>query len=98
LQLSATSIPPPVRALQTTATSKPAPLAGTADTRNRPAARPLGAGRLLLLNAQGQTVREQPLLNAEQQILTTQGLPAGVYTVLVQAGPQVLTRKLQVLP
>jgi Right handed beta helix region/CARDB len=60
--------------------------------------RPLGAGRITLLNTLGQQVRTQLLGPALEQALDTQGLPAGVYTVLVQVGELVFTRKLQLLP
>ncbi|MDO7847988.1 right-handed parallel beta-helix repeat-containing protein [Hymenobacter sp. M29] len=58
----------------------------------------LGTGTISLVNALGQVVRQQVLANAAEQTLATQGLPAGLYTLRLQAGPQVLTHKLQLLP
>jgi hypothetical protein len=55
-------------------------------------ARPLGAGTVELLNALGQVVQRQPLAAGEQTVRTT-GLAAGLYTLRVQAGAEVLTRK-----
>ena len=52
-----------------------------------------GTGTVELLNALGQCVKRQPLAGTgEQQVLTT-GLAAGLYTLRVQAGSEVLTRK-----
>jgi hypothetical protein len=55
-------------------------------------ARPLGTGTVELLNALGQVVQRQPLAAGEQTVRTT-GLAAGLYTLRVQAGAEVLTRK-----
>jgi nitrous oxidase accessory protein NosD len=55
-------------------------------------ARPLGTGTVELLNALGQVVQRQPLATGEQTVRTT-GLAAGLYTLRVQAGAEVLTRK-----
>ena len=60
--------------------------------------RPLGAGQLTLLNALGQTVRTQLLTTAAEQQLITTGLAAGVYTLRIQAGGQLFTQKLQLVP
>ncbi|MBF9143217.1 T9SS type A sorting domain-containing protein [Hymenobacter properus] len=51
------------------------------------------AGQATLLNALGQTVRAQALSTAAEQTLATRGLAAGVYTLRVTSGEQVLTRK-----
>jgi hypothetical protein len=51
------------------------------------------AGSVALLNALGQPVRQQPLSAALEQQISTRGLAAGVYTLRVQAGSEVLTRK-----
>ncbi|MBH8559282.1 beta strand repeat-containing protein [Hymenobacter negativus] len=56
-------------------------------------ARPLGLGTVELLNALGQVVQRQPLAAAPAQTLPTTGLAAGLYTLRVQAGGEVLTRK-----
>ncbi|MFD2719529.1 T9SS type A sorting domain-containing protein [Hymenobacter monticola] len=50
-------------------------------------------GQATLLNALGQTVRAQALSAAAEQTLPTRGLAAGVYTLRVTRGEQVLTRK-----
>ena len=55
-------------------------------------ARPLGTGTVELLNALGQVVQRQALASGEQTLRTT-GLAAGLYTLRVQAGGEVLTRK-----
>ncbi|MBO2010360.1 T9SS type A sorting domain-containing protein [Hymenobacter negativus] len=55
-------------------------------------ARPLGAGTVELVNALGQVVQRQPLA-AGEQTLGTGKLAAGLYTLRVQAGSEVLTRK-----
>lgn len=55
-------------------------------------ARPLGIGTVELLNALGQVVKCQPLAAGEQPV-QTMGLAAGLYTLRVQAGREVLTRK-----
>ena len=51
------------------------------------------AGSATLLNALGQRVRTKALTAAAEQTLDTHGLAAGVYTLRVDAGSQVLTRK-----
>ncbi|MDB5270814.1 MAG: hypothetical protein JWP58_3854 [Hymenobacter sp.] len=56
-------------------------------------ARPLGLGTVELLNALGQVVQRQPLAATPAQALPTTGLAAGLYTLRVQAGGEVLTRK-----
>ncbi|MDO7850541.1 CARDB domain-containing protein [Hymenobacter convexus] len=53
-------------------------------------------GRLQLLNALGQVVRAQPLTAAPEQQVSTRGLAPGLYTLLVQAGAETLTRKVVV--
>ncbi|MBH8558806.1 beta strand repeat-containing protein [Hymenobacter negativus] len=58
----------------------------------------LGTGTVTFINVLGQVVRQQPLANAAEQAVITQGLPAGLYTLRVQAGSQTLTHKLQLLP
>jgi hypothetical protein len=52
-----------------------------------------GAASAELLNALGQVVRQQALAGPSEQLLSTQGLAAGLYTLRVQAGTEVLTRK-----
>ncbi|MDB5270815.1 MAG: Muc19 precursor [Hymenobacter sp.] len=52
-----------------------------------------GAGTVELLNVLGQAVLRQPLATATEQPLSTRGLAAGLYTLRVQAGGEVLTRK-----
>ena len=52
-----------------------------------------GASHATLLNALGQRVRTKTLNAAAEQTLDTHGLAAGVYTLRVEAGTQVLTRK-----
>ncbi|WP_201978956.1 CARDB domain-containing protein [Hymenobacter rubidus] len=54
------------------------------------------AGTLTLLNALGQSVRTQPLAGTEEQRVVTRGLAPGLYTLLVQTGSEVLTRKVMV--
>ena len=54
---------------------------------------PRGPGQLGLLNALGQLVRTAPLANAPEQVLSTRGLPPGIYTLRVAVDGQVLTRK-----
>ncbi|MDO7876848.1 right-handed parallel beta-helix repeat-containing protein [Hymenobacter sp. ASUV-10] len=51
-----------------------------------------GTGTAELLNALGQSVLRQPLSGAEAE-LSTRGLAAGLYTLQVRAGGQVMTRK-----
>jgi len=51
-----------------------------------------GSGTAELLNSLGQSVLRQPLTGAEAQ-LSTRGLAAGLYTLQVRAGGQVMTRK-----
>jgi hypothetical protein len=51
------------------------------------------AGRATLLNALGQQVQTQALTSAAEQTLSTRQLAAGVYTLRVQLGSEVLTRK-----
>ncbi|MBJ6111847.1 right-handed parallel beta-helix repeat-containing protein [Hymenobacter sp. BT523] len=52
-----------------------------------------GTGTVQLLNALGQVVKHQPLAGTGEQSVSTRGLAAGLYTLRVQAGPDVLTRK-----
>ena len=52
-----------------------------------------GAGQATLLNALGQQVLRTDLSSTAEQILSTRGLATGVYTLRVQLGGQVLTRK-----
>jgi hypothetical protein len=52
-----------------------------------------GAGQATLLNALGQTVRHQALNGAAEQTFSTRSLAAGLYTLRVTVGEQVLTRK-----
>jgi hypothetical protein len=52
-----------------------------------------GTGTVELLNALGQAVLRQPLASATEHSLSTRGLAAGLYTLRVQAGGEVLTRK-----
>jgi hypothetical protein len=54
---------------------------------------PTGPGHATLLNALGQPVRFLKLGSGSEQRLPTQGLAAGVYTLRVQLGAEVLTRK-----
>ncbi|MDO7844965.1 right-handed parallel beta-helix repeat-containing protein [Hymenobacter sp. M29] len=54
------------------------------------------AGRLQLLNALGQVVRAQALTTATEQQVSTRDLAPGLYTLLVQAGAETLTRKVVV--
>jgi hypothetical protein len=51
------------------------------------------AGTLELLNALGQQVRQQALTGAAEQTLSTRGLAAGVYTLRLLRGAEVLTKK-----
>jgi len=53
----------------------------------------VGAGQAALVNGLGQVVRQLVLTNTASGSLPTQGLAAGVYTLRVAAGTQVLTRK-----
>jgi len=50
-------------------------------------------GQATLLNALGQVVRTQPLGTGAEHTLSTQGLPAGVYTLLVKTGNDAFSRK-----
>ncbi|MBO2012918.1 T9SS type A sorting domain-containing protein, partial [Hymenobacter negativus] len=52
-----------------------------------------GASQAALLNALGQVVVTKNLTTAAEQTLSTRNLAAGVYTLRVTAGTQVLTRK-----
>lgn len=52
-----------------------------------------GSASAELLNALGQVVRQQALAGPSEQLFVTQGLAAGLYTLRVQAGSEVLTRK-----
>ncbi|MDO7854462.1 CUB domain-containing protein [Hymenobacter convexus] len=52
-----------------------------------------GAGQVTLFNSLGQAVRAQGLTGAAEQTLSTQALAAGLYTLRVTVGEQVLTRK-----
>ncbi|MDO7854461.1 T9SS type A sorting domain-containing protein [Hymenobacter convexus] len=54
---------------------------------------PTGPGQATLLNAMGQTVRRQQLSGAAEQTFSTRALAAGLYTLRVTVGTQVLTRK-----
>jgi hypothetical protein len=56
-------------------------------------ARTAGSGQATLLNALGQTVRRQQLSGAPEQTISTRTLAAGLYTLRVTVGEQVLTRK-----
>src|SRR6476661_7434146 len=51
------------------------------------------AGQATLLNALGQTVRTASLGTAAEHTISTQGLPAGVYTLLVKTGQDTFSRK-----
>ncbi|RTQ45811.1 T9SS type A sorting domain-containing protein [Hymenobacter gummosus] len=50
-------------------------------------------GTVELLNALGQTVRREALATAGEQQVSTRGLAAGLYTLRVQVGTDVMTRK-----
>ncbi|MBO2007800.1 fibronectin type III domain-containing protein [Hymenobacter negativus] len=52
-----------------------------------------GAGQATLLNSLGQVVLTKNLTAAAEQTLNTRNLAAGLYTLRVEAGSQVLTRK-----
>lgn len=52
-----------------------------------------GVGQAALLNALGQVVRQQKLAGAGEQQMPTRGLAAGLYTLQVQVGGQVLSRR-----
>ncbi|MDO7847793.1 T9SS type A sorting domain-containing protein [Hymenobacter sp. M29] len=52
-----------------------------------------GPGQATLLNALGQVVRRQQLSSATEQTFSTRALAAGLYTLRVTVGEQVLTRK-----
>ncbi|GAB2962731.1 hypothetical protein GCM10027048_34240 [Hymenobacter coalescens] len=52
-----------------------------------------GAGTVELLNALGQSVRRQALQGAGEHHVSTRGLAAGVYTLRVQAGQEIVSRK-----
>ncbi|MCC3156407.1 right-handed parallel beta-helix repeat-containing protein [Hymenobacter sp. 15J16-1T3B] len=52
-----------------------------------------GAGSIELVNALGQAVRRQSLQGSGEQHVSTQGLAAGLYTLRLQVGSEVLTRK-----
>ena len=52
-----------------------------------------GAGQASLLNALGQLVRKAPLAGTTDQVLSTRGLAAGVYTLRVAVDGKILTRK-----
>jgi hypothetical protein len=52
-----------------------------------------GVGHATLLNALGQVVLTKTLTVAAEQTLSTRNLAAGLYTLRVEAGTQVLTRK-----
>ncbi|GAA3990505.1 fibronectin type III domain-containing protein [Hymenobacter antarcticus] len=52
-----------------------------------------GPGQATLLNALGQLVRTAPLAGTAEQVLSTRGLAAGLYTLRVSMDGQVLTRK-----
>ncbi|MBO2012916.1 fibronectin type III domain-containing protein [Hymenobacter negativus] len=52
-----------------------------------------GAGQATLLNALGQVVLTKNLTAAAEQTLSTRNLATGLYTLRVEAGSQVLTRK-----
>ncbi|MFD2718844.1 CARDB domain-containing protein [Hymenobacter monticola] len=59
----------------------------------RLAAGTAGTGTVELLNALGQVVKRQPLAGTAEQQVLTRGLATGLYTLRVQAGTEVLTRK-----
>jgi hypothetical protein len=59
----------------------------------RLAAGTAGTGTVELLNALGQVVKRQPLAGTAEQQVSTLGLATGLYTLRVQAGAEVLTRK-----
>jgi hypothetical protein len=52
-----------------------------------------GTGSVALLNSLGQLVRQQALSTATEQQVSTLGLAAGLYTLRVQMGSEILTRK-----
>ena len=52
-----------------------------------------GNGQATLLNALGQRVRAKTLSAASEQTIDTRGLATGIYTLRVEIGTQVLTRK-----
>lgn len=52
-----------------------------------------GAGSVALLNTLGQVVHQQPLTSGAEQQVSTRGLAAGLYTLRLQMGTEVLTRK-----
>jgi hypothetical protein len=52
-----------------------------------------GAGHATLLNALGQVVLTKSLTGTAEQTLSTRGLATGVYTLRIEAGSDVLTRK-----
>ncbi|GAA3936717.1 hypothetical protein GCM10022406_21160 [Hymenobacter algoricola] len=52
-----------------------------------------GSGTAELVNTLGQTVLRQPLTSTLEQQVSTRGLAAGLYTLRVQAGPEIMTRK-----
>jgi hypothetical protein len=52
-----------------------------------------GTGSVALLNPLGQLVRQQPLVAAAEQQLSTVGLAAGLYTLRVRVGSEIITRK-----
>jgi hypothetical protein len=52
-----------------------------------------GTGSVALVNSLGQLVRQQPLTNAAEQPVATTGLAAGLYTLRVQLGGEIITRK-----
>ena len=52
-----------------------------------------GTGSVALVNSLGQLVRQQPLTNATEQPVSTIGLAAGLYTLRVQLGGEIITRK-----
>ena len=52
-----------------------------------------GPGSVALVNSLGQLVHQQPLTNAAEQQVSTRGLAAGLYTLRVQSGSEIITRK-----
>jgi hypothetical protein len=53
----------------------------------------VGTGSVTIVNGLGQLVRQQPLTNAAEQQVSTLGLAAGLYTLRVQSGSEIITRK-----
>ena len=51
------------------------------------------SGQVRLLNSVGQVVRQLPLRQQSQLTLSTQGLPAGLYSVRIEADGSQATRR-----